>query len=214
MNTGAAVVAIAVTLFLELCECFYVYHTLWLWWSFPGDANMPVRLVATSSFDHREFFLSRLVIIVVVIQPLTVDIIITTFIFIPLFKRFLDIYHISAAPVSLSKDGQEAVHQFVILNLRKTLIWRSRKWPKHVISKDAVRDISKDGSWSLSWIKELVFLTPFQKLPQSEMSVIASYRNFCSKRLGLLCQCACNSAGHFYIFIVLSNTCYLCDSWW
>ena len=62
-----------------------------------------------------------------------------------------------------------------------------KKWPKHVISKYAVRDISKDGSWSLSWIKELVFWTPFQKLPQSEMSVIASYRNFCSKRLGVLC---------------------------
>ena len=98
-----------------------------------------------------------------------------------------------------------------------------KRWPRSSasicsfdpqISKDAVRDISKDGSWSLSWIKELVFWTPFQKLPQSEMSVIASYRNFCSKRLGLLCQCACNSAGHLYIFIVLSNTCYLCDSWW
>ena len=143
MNTGAAVVAFAVTLFLKLYECFHVYHTSWLWWSLPGDANMPVRLVTTSSFDHREFFLSRLVIIVVLIQPLTVDIIIMTFIFIPLFKRFLDIYHISAAPVSLSKDVQEVVHQFVFLILRKTLIWRTKNCPKHVISKDAVETYQK-----------------------------------------------------------------------
>ena len=97
---------------------------------------MPVRFMATSSFDHREFFLSRLVIIAVVIQPLTVDIIITTFIFIPLFKvkPFLDIYHISAAPVPLSKDGQEVVHQFVLLILRFPKM-RSETYQKMVLDR-------------------------------------------------------------------------------
>lgn len=181
MNTGAAVVAFAVTLFLKLYECFHVYHTSWLWWSLPGDANMPVRLVTTSSFDHREFFLSRLVIIVVVIHCQYYD---HDLYFHPIIPTLT---HICCTSNVTFKRWPRSSASICSFDPQKNSHLKIKKWPKHVISKYAVRDISKDGSWSLSWIKELVFWTPFQKLPQSEMSVIASYRNFCSKRLGVLC---------------------------